>query len=68
MLSFSIDMKFRGDKEKIDVTLVAQFATHQEILPKLNSMYKSSNQVQIRKTDGGMANPTFKHFYVWPSS
>ena len=26
------------------------------------------NQVQICKTDEGMANPTFKHFHVWPSS
>ena len=31
------------DKERMDVSLVAQFATHQEILPKLNSIYKSGN-------------------------
>ena len=26
----------------------------------------SKNQVQNRKMDGGMANPTFKPFYDWP--
>ena len=28
----------------------------------------SENQVQLSKIDGGMANPTFKHLHVWPSS
>ena len=34
----------------------------------VHELHRVKNQVQIREIDGGMANPTFKHFHVWPSS
>ena len=43
--SFPIKMKFGGDNAEdwnIYIISIAQFATHQEILPKFDSIYKSS--------------------------